>query len=66
MESQDSQDFILKGIFVIKSKAPLQAVILLITSEKWDMHTTSVNVSRIGTLLHPQITYFIPGQFLTL
>lgn len=63
MEIQDSQNFILKGIFEMKSKDPPQAVILFLTSEKGGRHTTSVNVFKTGTLLCPQITYFIPGQF---
>ena len=47
----------------MKSKVPLQAVMLLLTSEKGGRHTTSVNVFKTETLLCPQITYFIPGQF---
>lgn len=65
METCDSQDFSLKGIFEIKSKVSLQAGITL-TLEKVDTPTTSCNVLRTGSLLPPQITYFIPGGFSTL
>lgn len=47
----------------MKSKVPLQAVMLLLTSEKGGRHTTSVNVFKTETLLCSQIPYFIPGQF---
>lgn len=63
MEIQDSQDFILKGILKMKSKVPLQAVILLLTSEKGGRHTTSVNMFKTGTLLCPQITISFQGSF---
>lgn len=48
METQDPQDFSLKKTFEIKSKASLQAGIIL-TSDKRKM-STYFNVSRTGNL----------------